>query len=63
MELGKYNDAITYLEVALKNGFEPRIQIMQKLANIYLKQEDLVQTKFRLVELYLLKIKKQTIGK
>lgn len=36
-ELGKHKEAIVYLGIALKNGFEPQIQVKQKLADLYLE--------------------------
>lgn len=39
-ELNQIEDAITYLNIALKNGFEPQIQIKQKLGDIYLNKKD-----------------------
>jgi len=43
-ELGQTEDALTYLNIALKNGFEPQIQVKQKLGDIYLAKKDYVQT-------------------
>lgn len=42
-ELGQTEDALTYLNIALKNGFEPQIQVKQKLGDIYLAKKDYEQ--------------------
>ncbi len=39
-ELNNLDSAIAYLEVSIKNGFEPKIQALQKLAEIYMEEED-----------------------
>jgi tetratricopeptide (TPR) repeat protein len=53
-EMGKYEDAIIYLNYALNNGFEPSAVVKQKLADMYLNAgkysdsvklyEDILQT-------------------
>ncbi len=40
LEIGQTEDALTYLNIALKNGFEPQIQIKQKLGDLYLAKKD-----------------------
>ena len=42
-ELNQIEDALTYLNIALKNGFEPQIQVKQKLGDIYLAKKDYEQ--------------------
>lgn len=42
-EMGQIEDALTYLNIALKNGFEPQVQVKQKLGEIYLNKKDYAQ--------------------
>ena len=42
-ETGQIEDALTYLNIALQNGFEPQIQVKQKLGDIYLTKKDYAQ--------------------
>lgn len=39
-ELNKLKEAIIYLNIALKNGFEPQVQAKQKLAELYFDTEE-----------------------
>lgn len=39
-EIGRQDDAIIYLNYALNNGFEPKVVIQRKLADLYLEKAD-----------------------
>lgn len=43
-QLEKYKESIIYLNIALKNGFEPQVQAKQKLAELYFETEDYAQS-------------------
>lgn len=59
-EIGRQDDAIIYLNYALNNGFEPKIVIQRKLADLYLEKADYAKS----VAVYedILKANKQDIN-
>ncbi len=43
-ELSQFDDAIIYMNYAIENGFEPKVVVEQKLADLYLETENYVES-------------------